>query len=82
VGIAYIKGYIQKTLSSTGLLDSKAPCGGMAERLTPKKVTSVYITGRLLKTGESLCPIAFSATLGWLILSAPQSCMPELLAAC
>jgi hypothetical protein len=38
--------------------------------------------GTFLTTGEPPPPVVFSASLGWLILSAPWGGMPELLAPC
>jgi hypothetical protein len=55
------------------MLGPLAPCGGMPELLTPKEVTSINSKGRFLTTGKSLPPVVFSASLGWLILSAPEN---------
>jgi hypothetical protein len=41
----------------------------MSELLAPKEVTSTEIVGRFVTTSESLPPVIFSASLGWLILS-------------
>jgi hypothetical protein len=68
--------------SSTGLLEPLAPCGGMPELLAPREVTSIGSKCRFLTTGEYLPPVVFSASPGWLILSAPRGGMLELLAPC
>jgi hypothetical protein len=45
-------------------------------------VTSINGKSRFLTTGEHLPLVVFSATPCWLILSAPQGGIPELLAPC
>jgi hypothetical protein len=51
----------------------------MPELLDPTEMTSTSDKDRLLTTGESFPPVVFPATPGWLILSAPQDGMPEML---
>jgi hypothetical protein len=53
-----------------------------ARALAPREVTSVHSKGRFITTSEPPPSVVFSASLGWMILSAPQGGMPELLAPC
>jgi hypothetical protein len=50
--------------------------------LAPREVTSINSKGRFLTTGEPLSTVVFSASPGWLILSAARGGMPELLVPC
>jgi hypothetical protein len=54
----------------------------MPEPQAPRKVTSINSKVRFLTTGEPLPPVVFSASMSWLILSAPWGGIPELLAPC
>jgi hypothetical protein len=53
-----------------------------AALLYPKEVTSIENEGRFLTTGVSLPPFGFSASPGWLILSAAWGGVSKLLALC
>jgi hypothetical protein len=53
------------------MLELLAACGGKPELLAPTEGTSIDGKGRVLTTDESLPPLVFSATPGWLMLSAP-----------
>jgi hypothetical protein len=67
---------------STSMLEILAPCGSMPEPLAPREVTCVKGKGRFLITGKHLHPVISSTSSGWLIMSAPQDGVLELLFTC
>jgi hypothetical protein len=62
-------------LSFLGLADAISSQGGMPEPLAPSRVSPVNSKCRFVITGESLPPVIFTASLGWLIMSAAQCVM-------
>jgi hypothetical protein len=67
----YLKATYCRSISTTGLLEPLAPCGGMSDPLAPREMTSINSKGRFLTISVPLPPLVFSASLGWLILSTP-----------